>query len=418
MDPAVTKDPRGRAPAGDLILETPFMHAPARPLGRQRQIASLTAAISAITMVGVGLSLSIPLLALEMAQRGISNKWMGINTAVAGIATVVAAPFIPALVRHVGTRTLLLLSIAVAALALPGFKATGFVWWFPLRFAFGAALCALFVVSEFWINAAAPHHRRGLVMGIYATALSIGAATGPAILGYLGSAGWAPYLAGSALLALGAIPVLLAGNAAPRIDHGGGRSILHFLRLSPVALLAALVFGAIETSILNFMPLYGMRLGMSEISATLLLTTAVAGNIAFQIPLGLISDRMDRRTLLALCAALGALGSLVLPFMPVDQVGFFVVVFLATGVVGSLYTVGLAYLGASFHGADLAAANAAFVMCYSIGLIIGPPAAGLAMDVYNPYGFAFAIAVMLGAYAVLAAASLLARRARDTAAPT
>ncbi len=388
------------------------MHAPARPLGREQQVASLAAAISAVTMVGVGLSLSIPLLALEMEQRGISNKWMGINTAVAGIATVVTAPFIPVLVRHVGTRALLILSIVVTAAALPAFKATDFSWWFPLRFAFGAALCALFAVSEFWINAVAPHHRRGLVMGIYATALSIGAASGPAILSYLGSSGWEPYLAGSALLCLGAIPVLLAGDGAPRIEHGGGRSILHFLRLSPLALLAALVFGAIETSILNFMPLYGIRLGLSEPSAALLLTTAVAGNIVFQIPLGLISDRMDRRTLLLLCAGFGALGSSILPFVAVDQIGFFVVVFLATGVVGSLYTVGLAYLGSSFHGADLAAANAAFVMFYSIGLIIGPPAAGFAMDAYNPYGFAFAITAMLGAYTLIAAASVATRGLR------
>lgn len=383
------------------------MHGPARPLGRERQIASLTAAISAVAVVGVGLSLSIPLLALEMEQRGISNKWMGINTAIAGIATVATAPFIPALVRHVGVRALLVLSIVVTAIALPAFKATSFPLWFPLRFAFGAALCVLFAVSEFWINAVAPQHRRGLVMGIYATALSLGAAAGPAILSFVGSSGWTPYWAGAGLLCLGAIPVLLAGDAAPRIEHGNkGRPLLHFLRISPVALLAALVFGAIETSVLNFMPLYGIRLGMTEASAALLLTVAVAGNIVFQIPLGLVSDRMDRRILLMLCAALGALGCLALPFLVVDGWGFYAMVFLATGIVGSLYTVGLAYLGASFHGADLAAANAAFVVCYSLGLIVGPPTAGAAMDAYDPYGFAFAIAAILAAYALVAAVSV------------
>ncbi len=92
--------------------------------------------------------------------------------------------------RHVGPRWLLGLAIAVTALSLPAFKAASwFALWFPLRFLLGAALCILFAVSEFWINAVAPPKKRGLIMGIYATALSIGAAMGPAILSLVGAQG-------------------------------------------------------------------------------------------------------------------------------------------------------------------------------------------------------------------------------------
>jgi hypothetical protein len=78
--------------------------------------------------------------------------------------------------------------------------------------------------------------------------------------------------------------------------------------------------------------------------------------------------------------------------------------------VGSLYTVGLAHLGARFHGANLAAANAAFVMLYSVGLIAGPPAVGLGMDFADPYGFAYVIAATLGAYALMVASRLAFKR--------
>ena len=187
--------------------------------------ASIAAAISAITVVGVGISLSIPLLALELEVRGISSTWIGVNTAVAGVATILTAPFVPMLVRRLGLRALLVAAIALAAATLVGFKAVpSFAFWFPLRFAFGASLCILFAASEFWINALAPPHRRGLIMGIYATALSVGAAMGPAILSLLGASGWAPYLAGAGVLSLGAIPILLARGITPRIhgdDHHG-----------------------------------------------------------------------------------------------------------------------------------------------------------------------------------------------------
>ncbi|MDI4666597.1 MFS transporter [Xanthobacter autotrophicus] len=386
------------------------MHAPDRPLGHMSRTASIAAAISAITVVGVGLSLSIPLLALELEGRGISGKWIGVNTAMAGVATILTAPFVPLLLRKVGLRPLLVGAIALAALSLLGFKAApSFLMWFPLRFAFGTALCILFAVSEFWINALAPPNRRGLIMGVYATALSLGAALGPAILSVLGASGWAPYVAGAAVLSAGAIPILLARGITPRIHDDDHHGVLTFVRRSPSAVLAALVFGAIETAVMTFLPLYGLRLGLSETSASLLLTAAVLGNVAFQIPIGLVSDKVDRRFLLFACSVVGAGGAFALPFVPVSSPWFLAMIFLATGVVGSLYTVGLAHLGERFHGADLAAANAAFVMLYSMGLIIGPPLAGQGMDLYNPYGFAFVISTMLVLYAAVVAGRLALR---------
>lgn len=384
------------------------MHAPKPPPAQMSWAASITAAISAIAVVGVGISLSIPLLALELESRGVSGTLIGINTAVAGIATVATAPFVPLLVRRLGVRALLTLAIVLSASSLLAFKAVpSFAAWFPLRFVFGAALCVLFAVSEFWINAVAPPSRRGLIMGIYATALSIGAALGPVILSVTGTAGWEPYIAGAVVLCLGAIPILMARGMTPRIHDSDHHGVLSFLRKSPTALMAALVFGAMETSVMSFLPVYGVRLGLGDSEATLLLTVAVLGNVAFQIPLGLVSDRVDRRVLLFACAMVGTVGAATLPYLQVDSLGFLAAVFLATGVVGSLYTVGLAHLGARFHGANLASANAAFVMFYSIGLIAGPPLAGQGMDLYNPYGFAYVIAGMLGSYALLVAARLV-----------
>ncbi|OYX13446.1 MAG: hypothetical protein B7Z15_07240, partial [Rhizobiales bacterium 32-66-8] len=133
------------------------MHAPTRSKAGESRAASIAAAISSVSVVGIGISLSIPLLAIELEGRGISSTWIGLNTAVAGVATIMIAPFVPLLVRKVGVRPLLTLAIAITSLSLLAFKAIpSFVLWFPLRFALGAALCILFAVSEFWINSVAP----------------------------------------------------------------------------------------------------------------------------------------------------------------------------------------------------------------------------------------------------------------------
>ena len=59
------------------------------------------AAIACVAVVGIGLSLSIPLLSLEMERMGLSNTWIGVNTAIAGVASIVVLPFVPRLAAQV-----------------------------------------------------------------------------------------------------------------------------------------------------------------------------------------------------------------------------------------------------------------------------------------------------------------------------
>lgn len=372
---------------------------------------SIAAAIAAISVVGLGLALSVPLLAFELDSRGISSTWIGINTAVGGLATLTCAPFLPKLVRRFGAGPMMTGAVVLGAASLLTFKVTdAFILWFPLRFLFGLSLCVLFVVSEFWINAAAPPARRGLVIGIYATTLSLGLAGGPAILSLVGTSGWAPYLIGAAFFVGAAIPAMLGASQAPVIETDSSRGVLNLMRLAPAATLAAFIFGAVETGLVNFLPLYGLRRGLTDGDAALLLTIAELGNVGLQIPLGLLSDRMDRRTLLLVCGLAGFIGAALIPVLAIDGVGMMVNVFLMTGIAAGLYTIGLGLLGARFNGAALATANAAFVMLYSIGLIVGPVSVGSGMSVMGPHGFAVVLALLMGLYVLVVAAQMLKER--------
>ena len=50
-------------------------------------------------------------------------------------------------------------------------------------------------------------------------------------------------------------------------------------------------------------------------------------------------------------------------------------------------------------GAELAGANAAFVLLYNVGLMVGPPIIGGGMDLVPPQGFAYTLCALFLAYA-------------------
>jgi MFS family permease len=371
---------------------------------------AIGAAIILITLVGVSLSLFIPLLSIRMEQMGISGTVSGLNSAVAGIGTLCVAPFVPKLAARFGLPRIIMVSLMTSAATAIGFFLLPFVAWFPLRFMFGVSIGTLFVLSEYWITAAATPARRGLIMGIYATMLSVGFVCGPIILKLTGTTGFPPYAAGALLYIVAMLPLAFSWRFAPTVTGESHHPVSRYLIAVPTATFAGLVFGAVETGGFALFPVYGLRNVMPETTAALLISVVAAGNIISQVPIGLLSDHMDRRHVLLMCALVGVAGCLAMPFALADMTIFFCVLFIWGGFTGGLYTVGLAHLGARITGPEMASANAAFVMLYSVGLVVGPPLAGVGMDVFGNDGLTWSLAAMLAAYALLVVFRLMRLR--------
>ncbi|MFN3503457.1 MAG: MFS transporter, partial [Allorhizobium sp.] len=168
---------------------------------------SLFAAISAISAVGIAIGLGLPLLSIILEKRGISSTLIGLNSAMAGIAAMAAAPVTTKLAHKLGVVPTMLWAVVLSAISAIGFYYAEQFWmWFPLRIVFHGATTTLFILSEFWINAAAPSRKRGLVMGIYATMLAVGFACGPLLFSVLGSDGLLPFAVGAIAILAAAIP--------------------------------------------------------------------------------------------------------------------------------------------------------------------------------------------------------------------
>ncbi len=366
---------------------------------------SISAAVASISVVGIAIGLGMPLLSVIMESRGISASMIGMNTAIAGVASIAGAPLATPLAMRFGVVGTLVAMILIGAVAFTGFYfATAFWMWFPLRIVLHLSLTVLFILSEFWISTSAPPQRRGFVLGIYATVLSLGFAVGPWLFAQMGSTGFLPFGTVFGLVMVALIPVILAWRESPTIvAESETRHFLRYIWLVPTATAAVLVFGAVETGGFALFPVYGNRSGYSEADAALLLTMIGLGNVFMQIPIGMLSDRIgDRRYLLLGCATFGLLGMLILPSVATNWHIMATVLFFWGGTVAALYTIGLAHLGSRLSGHELANANAAFVLCYGLGMVLGPQAIGVSMDLFGNDGFAGALAAFFVAYIALA----------------
>ena len=339
---------------------------------------------------------------MVLEARGIAPTLIGLNTATAGVAAIIILPFATGLASRFGTARLIVASFATMAVTLLAFYVTQpFALWFPLRFVFSAAVTLIFALTEFWINSLAPERRRGLIIGIYATFLSAGFAGGPIILALVGADGIMPFLVGSACILVAAIPVVAVRTREPHLPRQWQANLLRFVAAAPLALFAGLVFGALESGGQAILPLYGTALGLTAGQSVMLVSAIAAGNIVSQIPIGALADRVNRRHLLIASAAVGVAGAALLPLVAQNYAALLGVLFVTGGIVAGLYTIGLILLGARYTGGDLASANAAFVMMYAFGMLIGPVALGTGLDVWPPHGFPLAMGVMFGIYVIL-----------------
>ena len=384
-------------------------------LSPSERTKSLAAIMGSIAIAGMGIGLYSPLMSYAMEAGGYSRTVIGLNTAVFALAILLFATTVPKLMHRFGTITVLWAAMATAIVCLILFRQFDNIYlWFLVRFTLGLSFTAIFVATEIWINLIATDESRGRVMGVYATFLSLGVTSGLVILLWLGSEGWKPILVTCGLLSLAGLILVPAGHLAPKAEVSEEHSsILPFLKGSPSALLAALIFGAVEMGILNLLNIYGLRSGLTETSGTMMLLAVTAGNIAFQVPIGMLADKMNRRVVLAGCAGVGVIAAILIPAVIHNPMFLYAILFVVGGIILGMYAVGLTLIGERYQGADLAAANAAFITMYGLGALIGPFLGGVAMDIWDPNGLMAVMGALCGGYVLLVFARMR-RNARLT----
>jgi MFS family permease len=366
----------------------------------QRQ-QSLAAIIGTAFGVGVAVGAIVPLVSLSLARDGYNALMIGINSAMLPIAVILMGPLMPRVIAHLGALRSVYLGLGVAALCVLLFPAfPNYYAWCAIRFVIGLASAIHWITSETWINLMATSRSRSRIMGIYASVMALGFVLGPLIINLTGIDGWLPFAAVSAALVVAVLPVALVRQVAPIVSSHGTGGVGRAFLAAPTVMVAALVAGFVDAGLFTQIPIYELHAGFERETAAASLSIFMAGNLVLQLPLGWLADHSSRRGILLLSAVVVVAGAALYPLLLAAGFWLWAMMFLWGGVSWGIYTLGLGLMGERFPAAELAAANAAFVMMYEVGSFFGPVVAGGAMVLLPLYGLPIVVAIAAGALVV------------------
>ena len=348
-------------------MAMPSTDASALPTTPRERRWSLAAAIASVTVFGLSVGQSGPLLPLLLEQRGTNVTLNGLNAGATFIGVIVGPLLAPRLVQRFGIRDFLLVCFCLdIALFLAMKVFDSFTAWFVLRAVLGVVGSSIFTAGEFWINQLAGDVGRGRIIGIYAAALSAGFGTGldPVADRHRG---------------LGAVPGqrrdLRAGDAAAvrhrqrlaRLRPGARRRSAAHVRpraghpRSCRGVRSVTVGADVAAADL------GVRSGPSERMAAGTLSAIYFGAIALQVLIGWLSDRIARLAVLRLCGAVGLVGAVALLSVPWASPLMLFGLLFAWRAASGIYPVALSMAGDPFRGGDLVSVNAAMIIAYGLG---------------------------------------------------
>ena len=251
---------------------------PSMVRGRRDCVQTLAALIGCVSIYGITISLFTPLLSLILEKRTASSILIGGLAMMVPLGVILGTFFVPRCLQIFSGRRLLLIAIGfeiffIFLLLVVNDLAS----WFVIRFFMGMTGSVLFIVSESWIAEITPDATRGRVMGLYNTVLAFSFAIGPLILTMTGAKGVLPFLSGIVLMVLAALPLVLAGRYLPESSSKATFNVLSFFRVAPLLVFGCIVVAFKEMAATSLLPVYGVRIGLTESLAALMLFFGALG---------------------------------------------------------------------------------------------------------------------------------------------
>ncbi len=335
---------------------------------------------SALLLIGGGINGLI--LPVRGNLEGFSSLSLGLLGTGWAIGYVAGCIMTSALVARVGHIRAYGAFAAIAAVSVLGSAILLTPWaWIVLRGVCGFCFAGTAMVVESWLSEQTAPEQRGRVFGLY-TMVNLAANTAGYMLIIAGDpSGFLFFALAAIFYCLALVPTALSSSSTPAPLVSVKLNLRALWRNSPVAVFAVFWVGVSNAAFGTLAAVYAQQVGLVLAAVAFFTAIPILAGAVMQIPVGLLSDRMDRRKVLVGVAALALVADAAfLILAPEGRAANLVLAALLGGSIYALYPVIVAH--ANDHAAPGTAIqiSGGLLLTFGIGSIIGPTLAGWAME--------------------------------------
>ena len=348
-----------------------------------RALASVAALLLGVAILLTGQGLQGVLLPVRATLESFSTVAIGVIGATYFLGFTAGCWMGPDLIRRAGHVRVFaaMTALASAAPLLHGLWIN--LWsWGLLRVISGFCFAVLYVVIESWLNERATNENRGQIFSAYILINMTVLAVGQQILLLDDPEKLDLFALASVLVSLAAVPVLMSRAASP---HAGGDSpgvdFLALYAISPAGMLGSLTSGLTNGAFWALAAVFAAAQSGDVSLSAWFMTAVVLGGAAGQFPLGWLSDRIDRRYVLAsISVAAGVVGLLVQLIMPgLGKLPLLVAGFTWGALAFPVYSISAAHANDRATPETYIMMSSGLLLMYGLGAVIGPIAASAFM---------------------------------------
>ncbi len=344
-------------------------------------------------------------LALKLnALPEISTSEVGLVLAVYYVGYIFASLTAYKIINRVGHIRAFSAYISVlSALVLMHALSANAIYWGMLRLLEGYCLGAAFMCLESWLNARTQNQNRGVIMSMYMITTYMGSAGGQLLLNIPDKTGIIVFILVSVLYSVALVPISLTALPTPDISIHKSMSIKRLYNISPVGVVGCIVSGVMVGSVYTLGTIYATKSGLSLENVSLFMFFIITGGMLAQLPVGKLSDRMDRRYVLMWESGILFL---ITPWTQLFITGALLELVCVALILGAavfvMYPICVSHVNDLIDDSERVAASGMLILLQSIGMIFGPIVISRTMEEWGAISYLFAFSAVNGFFVLFA----------------
>lgn len=339
-----------------------------------------------VAVILAGSGLVSTLLGVRGDMEQFSSTTLGLIMAGYFIGYVLGTFQVPKMIRQFGHIRMFaaLASVASVTTLLHGLYINAGAW-FGLRVISGMCIVGLYIVIESWLNEQTDNEQRGHIFSAYMTTTLVGLGIGQALLLTGDITTLHLFALSSVLFSLGLVPIALTKVVEPPIVEAQRLGLARLYSISPLGVVGAVFAGVGAGAFWGLGPVFAAGIGLDARGIAGFMGLTILGGTIMLWPVGRMSDRFDRRHVLAwVCALTGlmAVGSSFL--LMIDPIWVLAGGFAYGAFTFNIYALSASHTNDHVEHSQMLEVTSTLQLLWGSGAIAGPIAAGVLMQFAGP----------------------------------